>query len=69
MDTPNPSDWITTEEVADLLGISLETMKRLRDSGKGPTVYRISDRIFRYKKSDVLDFLQEIRIVPYPDNS
>lgn len=42
---------MTTDEVSELLGLDPSTLKQLRDSGNGPTFYRISPRLIRYKSS------------------
>mgnify|MGYP001544928196 CR=1 FL=1 len=57
--TPPPEELLTREEAAQVLGITLPT---LRDYTKRGLVagYRIGTRV-RYKRSEVLGSLQQIR--------
>jgi predicted DNA-binding transcriptional regulator AlpA len=50
-------ELMTEEQVAKLLLISLSSVKRLRASGKGPRYIRISERVVRYKRRDVLEWM------------
>jgi predicted DNA-binding transcriptional regulator AlpA len=51
-------ELMTEEQVAKLLTVSVSTVKRLRASGKGPRYIRISERVFRYKRREVLDWME-----------
>jgi predicted DNA-binding transcriptional regulator AlpA len=51
-------ELMTEQEVADLLRISLTAVKRLRFSGKGPRYVRISQRVVRYPRKGVLDWME-----------
>jgi predicted DNA-binding transcriptional regulator AlpA len=51
-------DLITEEQVAKLLTVSVSTVKRLRVSGEGPRFIRISPRVVRYRRRDVLDWME-----------
>jgi predicted DNA-binding transcriptional regulator AlpA len=52
-------ELMTEQEVADLLRVSLSAVKRLRFSGKGPRYIRISERVVRYPRRGVLDWMQQ----------
>jgi predicted DNA-binding transcriptional regulator AlpA len=52
-------DLMTEEQVAKLLTVSVSTVKRLRVSGKGPRYIRISKRVVRYRRQDVLDWMRQ----------
>ena len=52
-------DLMTEEEVAKLLTVSVSTVKRLRVSGEGPRSIRISKRVVRYRRQDVLDWMRQ----------
>lgn len=52
-------ELITEEQVAKLLTVSISTVKRLRASGKGPRYIRISERVVRYRRKDVLDWMEQ----------
>jgi excisionase family DNA binding protein len=52
-------ELMTEEEVAKLLTVSLSTVKRLRVSGEGPRSIRISTRVVRYRRQDVLDWMEQ----------
>jgi predicted DNA-binding transcriptional regulator AlpA len=49
---------MTEEQVAKLLTVSVSTVKRLRVSGEGPRHIRISPRVVRYRRRDVLDWME-----------
>jgi predicted DNA-binding transcriptional regulator AlpA len=51
-------ELMTEEQVAKLLLISLSSVKRLRASGKGPRYIRVSKRVVRYKRRDVLAWME-----------
>jgi predicted DNA-binding transcriptional regulator AlpA len=52
-------DLMTEEQVAKLLTVSVSTVKRLRVSGEGPRSIRISKRVVRYRRQDVLDWMRQ----------
>lgn len=56
---PPPEELLTREQTAQLLGITLPTL-RLHTSRGLVTGYRIGTRV-RYKRSEVLSGLQQIR--------
>jgi predicted DNA-binding transcriptional regulator AlpA len=51
-------ELMTEEDVAKLLLVSLSSVKRLRASGKGPRYIRVSERVFRYRRKDVLEWME-----------
>ena len=46
--------YLTTREVADLLGLHVDTVKKLRGLRKGPPFVKIGPQSVRYKRSDVI---------------
>jgi predicted DNA-binding transcriptional regulator AlpA len=52
-------DLMTEEQVANLLTVSVSTVKRLRVSGEGPRYIRVSTRVVRYRRQDVLDWMRQ----------
>lgn len=57
-----PIDWMSTSEVADMIGLTPRTVHRLIDAGELPA-YRFG-RVIRYRRLDVLEFLESKRIEP-----
>ena len=52
--TDNPNRWeglIPEDEAADLLSLSVSTLRKYRLTGNGPKFIRISPRCIRYRKS------------------
>lgn len=47
-------------EVAELSGISAVTLRRWRAEGKGPKFVRIGERAIRYRRADVLAWLDSL---------
>lgn len=56
---PSPEELLTREEAAQLLGITLPTLRAYTRTGL-VVGYRIGTRV-RYKRSEVLGSLQQIR--------
>ncbi len=52
------SEYLTREEVADLLKINARSVERLVRQGKLPEPVQLSTRIFRFRKSDLEKVLQ-----------
>lgn len=52
-------ELMTEGDVAKLLLISHSSMKRLRASGNGPRYVRISPRVVRYRRRDVLEWMRQ----------
>jgi predicted DNA-binding transcriptional regulator AlpA len=52
-------DLMTEEQVAKLLTVSVSTVKRLRVSGEGPRSIRISKRVVRSRRQDVLEWMRQ----------
>ena len=49
--------WLNSEEAADFLKVSKKTLQRYRNAGKLP--YSKDSRIIRYKKSDLIKYLNK----------
>jgi excisionase family DNA binding protein len=61
---PEPeSEYITRQEAACILGISLPTLNDWSKRGVLPS-YRIQSRV-RYKKAEVLDSLKQVQTIKY----
>ena len=56
----DPDEPLTTEQAAELLGVSSRWLRKLRQRKHGPEFYRIGYRI-RYRCIDLLTFLYEPR--------
>ena len=54
---PNPL-W-TRKQTAKFLQISVPTLLRLYNKGKGPSCYRLSAKTFLYDPKDVMAWLQK----------
>lgn len=61
-DRNNPAGGRTTHQAAKYLGISQATLYRLVDEGLLPA-YR-SGRVFRFRTSDLDDYLESVRVRP-----
>lgn len=58
-----PTEYITRQKTAEILGISLPTLNLWSKTGLIPS-YRIASRV-RYKKEEVLNSLNKVRTVKY----
>jgi len=57
----NPDDLLKPNNAARLLGVSEIWLKKLRLSGGGPKYVRLSERLIRYKRSDLTDWVEARR--------
>ena len=59
--TPVPADeFLTTEEVAAWLKVAPSTVCRWRLAGKGPRVVWLSPSLPRYRRDDVMVWLDKV---------
>jgi predicted DNA-binding transcriptional regulator AlpA len=57
------SDRLVSDPIcAELLGISLSTLRRLREQGEGPPRRRISQRRFGTRLRDIAEFLNRAAV-------
>ena len=49
----NPSPWLTPQEAADRLRLSVRGLEDMRARGEGPPYSRVNHRIVRYRIADV----------------
>ncbi len=52
------SELLTARQVAELLGVSLWTLRRWTRGGQGPPPHRIGPRAIRYSREDVDTWLR-----------
>ena len=50
-------EWMSGEEACEFLNVSKKSLQRYRDAGK--LAYSRAGRAVRYKKSDILNFLNK----------
>ena len=58
----HPAQWLSTGEVADLLGVTARTVYGLIDEGQLPASR--SGRLIKVRVSDLDAYLSSVRIVP-----
>lgn len=46
-------EWLTAEEAADHLNVSVSALEKWRRQGRGPPFYRLSKRMIRYRRVDL----------------
>ena len=52
------SAYLTNRDTAALMGISVKTLRKLRNEGRGPNYYVI-DNLFRYRRADVAAYMRQ----------
>jgi predicted DNA-binding transcriptional regulator AlpA len=52
-------EFLTTRQVADWLGCSMQWLEILRGRGTGPKYVTLSNRMVRYKRGAVRDWLRK----------
>lgn len=50
---------LTTQQVAEIIGISPDTIARYRRQGNGPKYLRLGNNLIRYRRSDVEEWLDK----------
>lgn len=51
--------YMTPKEVAELLSIHEETLRRWRAEGEGPPWHKLSDRVIRYDRGELEAWLEQ----------
>jgi predicted DNA-binding transcriptional regulator AlpA len=55
----NPDDLLTTRQMADWLSVSRQWLEIGRHMGYGPAYTTLAPKIVRYRRSDILAWLEE----------
>lgn len=50
--------WLDTEAAADYLGSTAGTLKNWRATGRGPRYHVVQDRLIRYHRDDLDEFVR-----------
>jgi hypothetical protein len=53
----NADEWLTTEQLADWLGLSKQWVELRRKLGDGPPFFRPSPNSIRYRRGEVVEWL------------
>lgn len=61
MDTAQTEKLLTSEEVAQIVGVGTEQVKIWRSNGQGPKYLKLGHRTVRYKRADVEAWLDQNR--------
>ncbi len=54
----NPSDLLNEKEAAAILGVTPRTLTNWRWRGDGPRWVRVGSRLVRYRRSELLAFVE-----------
>lgn len=57
MPTTPTDDWLTPDQVATWLGMSVDSLSQLRYRGRGPRFSKPTARRVLYRRDDVTDWL------------
>lgn len=55
-------DYLSAVDVADLVGLSVESLKQMRARAEGPPYHRVGRRAVRYARADVETWLASRRV-------
>jgi predicted DNA-binding transcriptional regulator AlpA len=55
---------LTVEEAATLTGLKVQTLNNWRCQHKGPAFIKISNRMVRYQREDIEEWIAECRVGP-----
>ena len=59
---------VNEKEAARLLGLSVITLRNYRHQRRGPIYYKLG-RSVRYSLKDIMEFVEQRRIIPEKDTS
>ena len=60
--------FLTVEEVAELIRVSPQTVRRMIEKGQIPG-YQVGDRVFRIKRDELMETMEEWRVrINDPEN-
>lgn len=51
-------NWLTTEQVAKMIGLSVSALEKWRRQGRGPAFKRVSRRCVRYDAKVVAEWME-----------
>lgn len=54
----SPGDLLTEVEAADILKARVQTLRNWRSRGAGPRYRKVGDRMVRYLRSDLSEFVE-----------
>jgi excisionase family DNA binding protein len=57
-------NWLTTEQVAKMLGLSVSALEKWRRDGRGPAFRRLSRRCVRYDARVVSEWMESRGAAP-----
>ena len=57
MEPIDPDSLVTTAEAAELLGLAPATLKLWRRRGRGPTFVRVGSHTVRYRRRDLVAWI------------
>ena len=64
-----PDRFLTRQEVAEMLGLSSQTLAKWAQMKTGPKFTRLNARVLRYKLSDVQQFIAEAPTVGHTEDA
>jgi excisionase family DNA binding protein len=63
MVTPAFPVFLSETEAAQYLSLSVKTLRRWRFDRKGPTYAKLNNKLIRYSRSDLDDWMQQQRVI------
>jgi len=54
--------WLTEKEVSTITSLALSTLRTWRHINKGMPFYKVGGKAIRYKRSEVLSYIESCRI-------
>lgn len=56
---PLKTDYVVSpQKTAEIFGVSVRTLRRMHDRGEAPPRVKITERIFGFRHSEILKFLE-----------
>jgi hypothetical protein len=64
----DPDTLLTTEQAAELLSFDKRTLDAWRSRGSGPDFVRVSARAIRYRRCDLIFWIEQLLTEPTTDD-
>ena len=63
MTQPNTPVFLSETEAAQYLSLSVKTLRRWRFDRKGPAYAKLNNKLIRYSRSDLDEWMQQQRVI------
>ena len=59
----NLDDMLCEKDASSVLGVSMSCLRTWRKRNQGPSFYKLAHRVVRYKRSDLVSFIESLKVL------